>query len=78
MQQGLESFHYYLNKSEFDSIIKYLVNEYQIDPNTFLYDWKYDTTEKYSIMSQLYIDLGNYLSGRIKSLSMNNNSIVVS
>jgi hypothetical protein len=48
----------------FDSTIQFLVNEYKADPNTFLYDWKYDTSDKHSVMSQVYIDLGNYLAGK--------------
>lgn len=70
MQQGLSQLTFSSRgedkKQEFSfvSIIKYLVNEYKVDPNTFLYDWKYDTTEKHSIMVQVYIDLGNYLSGK--------------
>ena len=47
-----------------DSSIRFLVDEYKADPNTFLYDWKYDTSDKHSMMSQIYIDLGNYLSGK--------------
>ncbi len=50
----------------FDSAIQFLINEYKVDPNTFLYDWKYDTHEKHSIMTQAYIDLGNYLSSKNK------------
>jgi hypothetical protein len=53
-----------LNLSFFDSAIRFLVNEYKADPNTFLYDSSYGTSDKYSIMSKIYIDLGNYLSGK--------------
>lgn len=70
MQQGASFISFRINQNfiSFHSIIKYLVNEFQIDPNTFLYDWKYDALEKYSLMSQAYIDLGNYLSGKMKFL----------
>ncbi len=53
-----------LNLSFFDSVIRFLISEYKTDPNTFLYEWSYDTSDKHSVMSKVYIDLGNYLSGK--------------
>ncbi|CAF0976990.1 unnamed protein product [Adineta ricciae] len=44
------------------STIDFLVNEYQLDPDTFLYESSYDTTENKTLFTKLYIDLENYLS----------------
>ncbi|CAF3723721.1 unnamed protein product [Rotaria sordida] len=44
------------------SAIHFIVNEYKCDPNTFIYDWSYDILDKSSLISKVYIDLGNYLS----------------
>jgi hypothetical protein len=46
------------------SAIQFLVDDYKADPNTFLYEMGYDTEEKHSRMSTVYIDLGDYLSGK--------------
>ncbi|CAF1665687.1 unnamed protein product [Rotaria sp. Silwood1] len=44
------------------SCLHFLINEYKADPDTFIYDWTYDTSDKNSVMSKTYVDLGNYLS----------------
>ncbi|CAF3189330.1 unnamed protein product [Rotaria sp. Silwood2] len=44
------------------SILHFIVNEYKIDPNSFIYDWSYDTSDNSSLIVKVYIDLGNYLS----------------
>ena len=46
------------------STIDFLVNEYKLDPDTFFYESSYDTTEKKSLFTKLYIDLENYLSSK--------------
>ncbi|CAF3601937.1 unnamed protein product [Rotaria socialis] len=49
------------------SVIRFLVNDYKLDPNTFVYTWSYDVFHQKSNMSQIYIDLGNYLSVQFSS-----------
>ncbi|UJR20060.1 hypothetical protein I4U23_023194 [Adineta vaga] len=44
------------------SVIDFLVNEYKVNRDTFLYDSSYDATTKQSQLTRLYIDLENYLS----------------
>ncbi|CAF2149755.1 unnamed protein product [Rotaria magnacalcarata] len=46
------------------STLQFLINEYKADPDTFIYDWAYDTFDKISVMSTIYIDLTNYISGK--------------
>jgi hypothetical protein len=53
-----------MNYSFFHSAVHFLVNEYKVNPETFIYDWTYDTSDKNSLMSKVYIDLGNYLSSK--------------
>lgn len=55
----------------FYSAIRFLVDEYKADPNTFIYDWSYDTSAKSSLMSKVYIDLGNYLAGKYLQIECN-------
>ena len=42
----------------------FLADQYEADPDTFLYDWCCDPSGKDSIMVKVYIDLSNYLSGK--------------
>ncbi|CAF2209231.1 unnamed protein product [Rotaria magnacalcarata] len=49
------------------SVMRFLVNDYKLDPNTFVYTWSYDVFHHKSNMSQIYIDLGNYLSVQFSS-----------
>ncbi|CAF4340778.1 unnamed protein product, partial [Adineta steineri] len=44
------------------SILRFLVDEYKVDSNTFIYKRTYDYKREIQIMSRIYIDLGNYLS----------------
>ncbi|CAF3664255.1 unnamed protein product [Rotaria sp. Silwood1] len=44
------------------SVLHFIINEYKIDPNSFIYDWSYDTSDNSSLIAKVYIDLGNYLS----------------
>ncbi|CAF3366089.1 unnamed protein product [Rotaria socialis] len=44
------------------SAINFITNEYKLDRNRFIYDWSYDASDKSSLISTVYIDLGNYLS----------------
>ena len=41
-----------------------MVDNHGADSNTFLYEMKYDTHEKNSLMSTVYVDLGESLSGK--------------
>jgi hypothetical protein len=45
------------------SVVNFLIDEYKINAETLLYNSSYDTFAKHSLMSTLYIDLGQYLSG---------------
>ena len=44
------------------SVLNFLISEYKLNSENFLYNWNYDTTNKNSMMSTIYIDFGNYLS----------------
>ncbi|CAF4802356.1 unnamed protein product [Rotaria sp. Silwood1] len=44
------------------SVIQFIINEYKSNSDTFIYDWNYDTWDKSSLIANVYIDLGNYLS----------------
>jgi hypothetical protein len=46
------------------SVLRFLIGEYELNSGTFLYEWNYDATHQISVISNIYIDLGNYLSGR--------------
>jgi hypothetical protein len=50
------------------SAAKFLNEVYKVDRDSFLYESSYNVFSKYSPLSKLYIDLGNYLSGRDRRL----------
>ncbi len=59
------------------SAIQFLVDEYKLDPNTFLSNATYDAERKHLLYSEIYIDMGNYLSihlsnGYLSSTDMDN------
>ena len=54
-----------MNFSIIDSALRFFVDEYKVDPNSFYYQWHYNTSNDNSLMSRVYIDLGNYLAGKL-------------
>lgn len=54
-----------MNSFVIDSVLQYFVDQYKVDPNNFYYEWQYDAFNDTSLMSQVYIDLGNYLAGKL-------------
>ena len=44
------------------SVMKFLTEQYHLDPNAFSYDESYDIKHDVSIMSHVYINLGDYLA----------------
>lgn len=45
------------------SMVNFLVEEHKLNRDSFLYESNYDASTKHTLISKLYIDLGNYLSG---------------
>ncbi|CAF1300626.1 unnamed protein product [Rotaria sordida] len=59
------------------SAIQFLSDEYKLDPNTFLSSASYDAQRKHLFYTDIYIDIGNYLSihlsnGQLSSTAMDN------
>ena len=48
--------------STYISVLKFLIDQYKVDPHNFIYDHKYDVQDKTSIMSNVYVDLNDILS----------------
>ncbi|CAF1187591.1 unnamed protein product [Adineta steineri] len=44
------------------SVIHFLIDEYKVDPDTFLYSSSYDISDNDSLMTDVYINLGHYFS----------------
>ena len=46
------------------SAANFLNEEYKVERHSFLYESSYDAFTKHSLLSKLYVELGNYLSGK--------------
>ncbi|CAF3826513.1 unnamed protein product [Rotaria sp. Silwood1] len=36
------------------SVLHFIINEYKIDPNSFIYDWSYDTSDNSSLIAKIF------------------------
>jgi len=54
--------------STYISVLKFLIDQYKVDPHNFIYDHKYDVQDKTSIMSNVYVDLNDHLARKTSIL----------
>ena len=57
-----------ISKARIFSILQFLTEQYHVDSNAFLYNGYYDVTIDVSVMTHLYINLGDYLASKHETI----------